>query len=448
MDVSGLPGAVIYAGYGTSSAAMVANGTYSMIYVVGGTPPSISGTASAGTWSGATILAYALNAAGSRSSLLGGATADAQGNFSMNLGAYPTSAVEVVASGGNYQSLHDGSTRARGFAVSALLPSVAAPVTGLGLTPVSDLVAKRALELLPAGITPAQASSVAAQTVETIFGLRPGSSSAVPRFDAAAITQAPAAAQVGLLIGALQSLGAVNYPDFPEVAEFALSVDLSDGVFDGKKGSATITVSGVPMAVDLGTAKLIGSSLSYASAYAAGVLPAAAAAVSPTYTSRTIPVYVAQTIPPYRAGAAPTYTANPSPITPDTRGPSSVGGYSCSNGATISFPNGRATCSDGSIAIFTAPSLQPYTPGLVTSYESAVVGPDVSTGTIPVYTSVSDIHVFTAGERSVMSSNARNFPAGWTIPQGPLTQAQVDAYSVLNHNIQVWYSGDPFRISY
>jgi hypothetical protein len=47
-----------------------------------------------------------------------------------------------------------------------------------------------------------------------------------------------------------------------------------------------------------------------------------------------------------------------------------------------------------------------------------------------------------------MSANSNNLPAGWTIPQGPLTEAQVDAYGVLNHNIQVWYSGNPFRMSF
>jgi hypothetical protein len=448
MDVSGLPGAAIYAGYGTSSASMLANGTYALVYRVGGALPSVSGTASVGTWSGPTITAFGLDGAGSRSSVLGTTTADAQGNFNLSLVAYPASAVEVVASGGNYQSLHDGAARSRGFAVSALLPSVGASVSGLGVTPISDLVAKRAAELLLTGATPTQASSIAARTVETIFGLQAGASSAVPRFDADAITQAPAASQVALVVGALESLGAANYPAFPEIAAVALSVDLADGVFDGRRGNATITVSGVPMATDLGTAKLVSSALTYASAYAGGVLPAAAATITPTYTSRAIPAYVAQTIPPYRAGVTAAYTANPAPMTPDTRGPSSAAGYSCSNGATLSFPNGRATCSDGSIAIFTAPTIQPYTPGLVTPFESAVVGSDVSTGTIPVYTSVSDIHVFTPAERAAMMANSSNLPAGWTIPQGPLTEAQVDAYGVLNHNIQVWYSGNPFRMSF
>jgi hypothetical protein len=135
-------------------------------------------------------------------------------------------------------------------------------------------------------------------------------------------------------------------------------------------------------------------------------------------------------------------------MTANTRGPSSIGQYSCLGGATISMQNGRPVCSDGSIAMFTAQTILPYTAGLVTPYESAVVGADVSTGTIPVYTSVTDVHVFTPAERAAMSSNSSNLPAGWQIPQGGLTQAQVDAYGVLNHNIQVWYSGDPFRMSF
>ena len=447
MDVSALAGAAIYAGYGTSSASMLANGTYALVYVVGGTPPSVSGTASVGTWSGPNITAYGLDPAGGRSSVLGTTTADPAGNFNLSLGAYPAGAVEVVASGGDYRSPHDGNTRTRAFGVSALLPSVPTSITGVGVTPVSDLVTKRATELLLTGVTPTQASSAAARTVETIFGLQAGASSIVPRFDAAAITEAPAASQLALIIGALESLGAASYP-VPEIAAVALSIDLADGVFDGKKGNATISVSGVPIATDLGTAQLMSSTLTYASAYASGVLPAAAVTITTTYASRAIPVYVAQTIPPYRFGATPAYTANLSPMTPNTRGTSSAAGYSCSGGATLSFPNGRATCSDRSIPIFTAQTIEPYRAGLVTSFESAVVGPDVSAGTIPVYTSVSDVHVFTASERTAMSANWSNLRVSWMIPQGPLTQAQVDAYGVLNHNIQVWYSGDPFRMSF
>jgi len=92
--------------------------------------------------------------------------------------------------------------------------------------------------------------------------------------------------------------------------------------------------------------------------------------------------------------------------------------------------------------------IPPYQANLITAYESAVVGPDVANGTIPVYTSVSDIHVFTAAERAAMNAASSALPAGWNVPQGGLTQAQVDAYGVLNHNVQVWYSGDPFRMSF
>jgi hypothetical protein len=416
------------------------------VFVVGGTAPSISGTASCGTWFGPSVAAYGLNPDGTRGSLLATTTADANGNFTLQLGSYPAGAVEVLAVGGTYESLHDGFVRTREFSLSALLPSVTGPIGAVAVTPVTELVLTRARELLVAGgVTAAEARSRAAQAFETIFGLAPGASATIPRFDAEAISQASGAAQLGLLVGALESIGTTFYSDDPEVAIAALALDFADGVFDGTKANGTITVADVPMATDLGTSKLIASSVAYASAYASGLLPAFTAAVAPSYTSRTLPVYVGQTIPPYKGGVAATYAANPAPITPNTRGPSSIGQYSCTGTATISFHDGRYDCSDGSMPVFTAQSIQPYSAGMVTPYESAVVGQDVAAGTAAVYTSVTDLHVFTAAEREAMSATAMNYPNGGSNVQGPLTQAQIDAYGVLNHNIQVWYSGNPFR---
>jgi hypothetical protein len=82
---------------------------------------------------------------------------------------------------------------------------------------------------------------------------------------------------------------------------------------------------------------------------------------------------------------------------------------------------------------------------MVTPYESAVVGHDVVPGTLPVYTSVTDVHVFTQAERAAMNASSTNYPNGGSNAQGPLTQAQVDAYAILSDNMQVWYSGNPFR---
>jgi hypothetical protein len=446
MDVSALRGAAIYAGYGTSPAAMLTNGTYALVFVVGGATPTISGTASCGTWNAPSVTAYGLNADGSRASVLGTTSADSQGNYALNLGAYPTGAVEIVAAGGTYRSLHDGASRSRDISLSALLPGVSVSVTGVGITPVTELVAKRARELLLSGaVTVTQAYSSAAYAIETIFGLRASASASIPRFDAAAIVEAPAAAQIALLIGALENLGARFYAEDPQSAVAALALDFADGVFDGTKSGLAITVGGVAIATDLGTSKLLTSVVRYASAYTSGLLPAYAAAVTPTYSSRTIPVYVAQTVPAYRAGVVAAYTANPTPITPNTRGTSSMGQYSCTDGATISYRNGRHSCSDGSIPVFTAQSIEPYRAGMVLPFEAAAVGQDIPAGTVPVYTSVTDIHVYTDAERAAMSANSSSYPSGGSLDQPPLTQAQIDAYAVLNNNIQVWYSGNPFR---
>ena len=445
MDVSSIPGTAVYAGYGASSEAMLANGTYALVFVVGSNAPSISGTASAGRWISPNVTAYGLNADGSRGALLAATTADSNGNFTLLLGSYPAGAVEVVATGGTYESLHDGFGRPRDFPLSSFLPTLTTPVASVAVTPITDFVASRARELLLGGVTPGEARARAAQSIETIFGLPPASSAMLPRFDAAAITQAPAAAQLGLVVSALESVGATFYPEEPELAVAALTLDFADGVFDGRKGSGTIAISGAAIATDLGTAKLVATAVRNASAYASGLLPAFTAPVTPTYASRTIPVYVAQTIPQYRQGEAATYAANAAPITPNTAGPSSIGQYSCTGNATISFQSEMYSCSDGSLPVFTAQPLQPYTPGLVTPYESALVGQDVAPGTVPVFTSVTDLHVFSDAERAAMTASSSNYPNGGSNAVGPLTQAQIEGYAILNHNVQVWYSGNPFR---
>jgi hypothetical protein len=304
-----------------------------------------------------------------------------------------------------------------------------------------DQHAKQAMASSGGTLSASSAVGSARQVVETILGLKSGESATIPRFDATAITVAPAAAQIALILGGMDTLGNTLYPSTPDVISTALALDISDGILDGKQFSSNLTMSGTPIPTDLGTAKLISSSLSYASAYVSGVVPAYAAAVVPTYTSSAIPVYVAKTIPAYQAGTIATYKANTAPITASTSRPSSIGPYSCP-GATISADY---KCSDGTIAVYTAKTIESYHANLITSYESAVIGSDVATGTIPVYTSVSDVHLFTPAERAAMNAASTVLPAGWSVPQGGLTQAQVDAYGMLNHNLQVWYSGDPFR---
>jgi hypothetical protein len=451
MNVSGLEGTSILAGYGRSADDMITRRTYAVVHVLGASQPVLAGVASKGTWASPTITAYSVDTQGQRVAMLGSATADSQGAFSLRLGALTSDAVELEASGGSYQSAYDGTTKTSTATASRLLSTAATSTSGIAITPVTAMaatLAKRTLVDNAGSTAAATAISAAEQTVETIYGLGSGGADLVPRFEATAVTTAPQAAQLAMLLGGMETLGNTLYPNQPDVVTDLLARDLADGVLDGKADSTALTVSGSAVSGDLGTAQLIARTLEFSSAYVSGVLPAYVASTTVRYTSTAIPVYVSSSIPTYQAGTVATYHANAKSLTANTSGPTSIGAYSCLGGATISVSNNRYSCSDGSIAMYTSQSIQPYHAGTALPSGAAQVGAHVSDGTIPVYTSVSNIHVFTEAERAAMNAASSAIPAGWNIPQGGLNQAQVDAYGLLNHNLQVWYSGNPFRVGY
>lgn len=451
MNVSGLEGTTILAGYGRSTDDMLSRNTYIAVHVLGREQPVLAGVAAKGTWSSPTVTAYSVDGRGNRVAVLGSASADAQGNFSLRLGALPGDAVELEASGGSYQSACDGATKASTAAASRLLSAVSGSMSGIAVTPVTAMVAAMAKRTLANAAGTGRAGDAignAEQTVEAIYGLGSGGATVIPRFEAAAVTADPPAAQLAMLLGGMETLGNTLYPAQPDVVTHLLAQDMADGVLDGAAGSTRLAVSGNAVSADLGTAQLIASTLRFGSAYVSGVLPAYAASDTVRYTSTAIPVYVGSSIPAYQAGSVAAYQANAKPMTANTSGPTAIGPYSCLGGATISVSNNRYGCSDGSIPMYTAQTVQPYHAGTVQPRGAATVGAHVADGTIPVYTSVSDVHVFTEAERAAMSAASRAIPSGWNIPQGGLTQAQVDAYGLLNHNLQVWYSGSPFRMAY
>src|SRR5262249_24231331 len=83
---------------------------------------AISGTATKGSLSGATVTLYPVNSDCSNGTVLGSpSTTDASGNFSIGLISAPTGPVRLVVTGGSYTSESDGSAVTSTSAISALI---------------------------------------------------------------------------------------------------------------------------------------------------------------------------------------------------------------------------------------------------------------------------------------------------------------------------------------
>ncbi len=211
------------------------------------TGPVIAGTVYKGASMGSTVTAYEVNADGSNGDAIGTATTASDGTFSLGVTALPPGAVRLTAAGGNYASEFDASTVTGTSSVSALLDSVTANVSGISITPASELVNSYAAGLLLAK-TVADEPTAHKEAAGLIGGYLGLSSAAVietltPVFDKASIASNPDGFTLGLYIGALATQGHTATPTSPDDLIAALSSDISDGDFDGKAGKTAVPLS-------------------------------------------------------------------------------------------------------------------------------------------------------------------------------------------------------------
>ena len=204
---------------------------------------TVSGAVVKGPVSGSTVTAYILNADGTLGAALGsGPSAATTGAFSITLSSVPSGGIVLVAAGGTYVSEVDGAVVTKVSDLSAALASVpAAGATGVMITPLSDMMTARA-RVLAAGGTALGAALTAAETlVKGAYGVTAGASllGVVPTYTKTSI--GTDGFLVGLVLGALDKCDAA-VPALRGALFAALSADFSDGVFDGKKAGAPITV--------------------------------------------------------------------------------------------------------------------------------------------------------------------------------------------------------------
>lgn len=251
----------------------------------GATGPTVSGTVVKGPVSGATLTAYALNADGTLGASLGSGSSGSDGSFSFALSSTPAGAVALVAAGGSYVSESDGATVSKGSDFSVVLAGVGSGgVSGLAVSPLSDMVGARARALMASGTAVADALTTAYALLASTYGLPADSlSSLLPSFTKASIGT-PAFA-LGVVLGSLDTCDKLLPSGLRGRLFSALSADFSDGVFDGKVAGAAITVgSGTTLSSTAGTSDFLSCVAGYAASgkavIDAGITPADIAAVT------------------------------------------------------------------------------------------------------------------------------------------------------------------------
>lgn len=204
---------------------------------------TISGSVIKGVVSGSVVNAYALDGKGAISvASIGSATTSAGGTFSFRLSGTPTTAVMLVATGGNYVSEADGTTVSKTADFRLIVPGVGvAGVQGVVLSPLTDMVTARALELLKV-TTLADALAQAETLLVNHYGIAtPSLSALLPSYAQADIGKP--AFLTGMVLGSLDTCDSLLPKGLRGALFNALSLDFSDGLFDGKYLGKPITLA-------------------------------------------------------------------------------------------------------------------------------------------------------------------------------------------------------------
>lgn len=206
---------------------------------------SISGTATKGPVSSATVTAYAINN-GQKGLQIATTTTDANGNFTMTTGSY-TGPVMLQMSGGTYTDEATGTpmTMAANDVMSALLPMVSsgANVTGIQVTPVTSMAQTRAFAM-SGGMTDANinAANTAMGNYFSVSDIlhTPPMNPLVARSGSGSSQDAQ---NYGMVLAAISQSAQTQGMTVSSALVTAMMSDASDGIMDGKIGNASISMS-------------------------------------------------------------------------------------------------------------------------------------------------------------------------------------------------------------
>lgn len=214
---------------------------------------SISGTASKGPVSHATITAYSISN-GQVGSQVATSTTDANGNFTLSTGNY-AGPVMLEMSGGNYSDEATGTTMtmASGDVMTAILPtvSVGATVGGIQVTPITSMAQSMA-QHMSGGMTEVNISAANTAmgiyfTVNDILHTQPMN----PLVAGSGNGASTDAQNYGIALAAISQYAQTQGMTSSSAMVTALMNDASDGVMDGKTGSTPVMMGGMTVSTAL-----------------------------------------------------------------------------------------------------------------------------------------------------------------------------------------------------
>jgi hypothetical protein len=193
----------------------------------------LTGTAIQGPMVGSTVTAYAVDVtSGINVTLLGKATTDASGNFTLSIPAHRRP-VCLVVTGGSFLSEADGATVGAPGSLRVLLPGAATDVSGISINPLTRFIRALTIHQLRADhVTLRTALSSATATIESYYGLSTDPARLLPDYTAAGV--GTDAGKLGLILGALINEDQHLCPNAPGGLVAALAADISNGVFNGR----------------------------------------------------------------------------------------------------------------------------------------------------------------------------------------------------------------------
>jgi hypothetical protein len=192
-----------------------------------------------------TVLAYAVNSNGSNGSFLGGALADANGNFTVHLPPRPPGPVRLTATGGYFISEMNSQTVSLPSNVSALVANPITNISAISINPLADFENSITVKKLKAGATFANAFGAASFFIKRFYGLVTDPTRIIPSY--AFSSPGTDAGNLGLVLGALINEDQYLCPTQPGELSAALSADISDGIFDGTNSGAPILYCSRPL---------------------------------------------------------------------------------------------------------------------------------------------------------------------------------------------------------
>ncbi|HAL39579.1 MAG TPA: hypothetical protein DCP03_16305 [Polaromonas sp.] len=208
---------------------------------------AISGTATAGPISNATITAYSING-GQMGAQIATAATDVNGNFTMAIGSY-AGPVMLQASGGSYTDEATGTVMpmAAADAMTAVMPTVAAGATnsGIQVTPVTAM-AQAMAQHMNGGMT--DANIAAANTamgnnfsVSDILHIRPMN----PLVAGSGTGVSQDAQNYGMTLAAMSQYAKTLGLTTSSTMVTAMMNDATDGILDGKAGATSVQMGGM-----------------------------------------------------------------------------------------------------------------------------------------------------------------------------------------------------------